>query len=117
MCVLRRPSETAVGFHRKSSLVRKRLSLVHPMHDQWPVCHALISFYSTGFPLDKAVEYADLRKPFLVNDLRAQKWSVDCHSRVPDALARRQGFCESQGLVGSRRVVAFRTCRIMCTAA
>jgi hypothetical protein len=33
----------------------------------------LISFFSDGFPLDKAIAYADLRKPVLVNDLRLQK--------------------------------------------
>jgi hypothetical protein len=38
----------------------------------WPVVDVLISFFSDGFPLDKAIEYADLRRPVLVNDLRFQ---------------------------------------------
>ncbi|PWN34277.1 putative VIP1-actin cytoskeleton organization and biogenesis-related protein [Meira miltonrushii] len=41
--------------------------------ESWPVVDVLISFFSDGFPLDKAIAYADLRKPVLVNDLRLQK--------------------------------------------
>ena len=40
--------------------------------DTWPRCHALISFFSNGFPLHKAEEYAAKFQPFLVNDLRPQ---------------------------------------------
>ncbi|UZJ54458.1 hypothetical protein CBS101457_003778 [Exobasidium rhododendri] len=41
--------------------------------ESWPVVDVLISFFSDGFPLDKAIAYADLRRPVLVNDLRLQK--------------------------------------------
>lgn len=33
----------------------------------------MISFYSTGFPLDKALEYVALNRPFVLNDLETQK--------------------------------------------
>uniref|UniRef100_A0A8D0CSV4 Inositol hexakisphosphate and diphosphoinositol-pentakisphosphate kinase n=1 Tax=Sander lucioperca TaxID=283035 RepID=A0A8D0CSV4_SANLU len=45
--------------------------------DRWPLCDCLISFHSKGFPLDKAVSYAKLRNPLLLNDLNMQYYIQD----------------------------------------
>ncbi|XP_017545706.1 inositol hexakisphosphate and diphosphoinositol-pentakisphosphate kinase 1 isoform X6 [Pygocentrus nattereri] len=45
--------------------------------EKWPVCDCLVSFHSKGFPLDKAVSYAKLRNPLLINDLNMQYFIQD----------------------------------------
>lgn len=53
--------------------------------EEWPFCHALISFHSKGFPLTKAQEYVRLREPFLINDLDRQ-WDIMDRVRVHEIL-------------------------------
>lgn len=40
--------------------------------ENWPIVDCLISFHSKGFPLDKAIQYASLRNPFIINNLTMQ---------------------------------------------
>lgn len=40
--------------------------------EEWPLVDCLISFHSKGFPLDKAIQYAQLRNPFIINNLHMQ---------------------------------------------
>lgn len=44
---------------------------------EWPIVDVLISFFSAGFPLDKAIEYTKLRQPFVINDLESQYTLLD----------------------------------------
>lgn len=55
----------------KPLVFEERVILEEPV-ENWPLCDCLISFHSKGFPLDKAVKYAKLRNPMLVNDLHMQ---------------------------------------------
>lgn len=60
--------------HFELIIFREEVILHEPV-DNWPRCEALISFYSKDFPLRKAQAYAQLRNPFLINDLDKQ-WDI-----------------------------------------
>ncbi|ETV93146.1 hypothetical protein H310_12755 [Aphanomyces invadans] len=60
--------------------------LNHPI-EEWPICEAIFSFYSTGFPLAKAESYVHLRRPVLVNDLSMQHVLFD-RRKVYEVLIR-----------------------------
>ena len=51
----------------------------------------LLSFFSDGFPLDKAIAYHKLRKPFSINDLPMQKilWDRRICLRILDSMSVR----------------------------
>jgi hypothetical protein len=52
---------------------------------EWPKVQVLIAFYSKGYPLQKAKEYVQLHKPFVLNDLDMQGQLKD-RRRVYDLL-------------------------------
>eukprot|EP01040_Poterioochromonas_malhamensis_P002256 gene2256-2398_t len=45
--------------------------------ENWPIVEVLISFYSSKFPTEKALEYVQLRKPYLINDLNEESTLKD----------------------------------------
>lgn len=81
VCAMEKKSESKP---MKEILTRlKEFEYIHPIvfkeevileepNEDWPQCDCLISFHSKGFPLDKAVAYANLHKPFTINDLHLQ---------------------------------------------
>eukprot|EP00794_Sanderia_malayensis_P018719 gene18719-20608_t len=76
-----RPMKEILARLRKSNLLHFEVfqdeMILNEDVENWPVVDCLISFYSTGFPLDKALKYVELRQPFLLNDLKMQYILMD----------------------------------------
>ncbi|CAG7832693.1 unnamed protein product [Allacma fusca] len=55
----------------KTAVFREESVLKLPV-EEWPLCDCLISFHSKGFPLDKAIHYSNLKKPYIINNIDMQ---------------------------------------------
>nr|CCA18114.1 PREDICTED: inositol hexakisphosphate and diphosphoinositolpentakisphosphate kinase 2like isoform 4 putative [Albugo laibachii Nc14] len=71
--------------------------------DKWPICDVLISFYSSGFPLEKADSYCKLHHPILVNDLKMQREMFD--RRKVYAILSRHGIPVPRHAIVNRDIV------------
>ncbi|BFZ18674.1 hypothetical protein BsWGS_21714 [Bradybaena similaris] len=60
------------NFERLQVLVFDEDTILNKPVEEWPEVNGLVSFFSHGFPLEKAIEYKNLRNPFVVNDLEMQ---------------------------------------------
>lgn len=61
-----------VNFIKLKMFSDKFWNLLQSPVEEWPICDCLISFHSKGFPLDKAIQYEKLRKPYVINNLHMQ---------------------------------------------
>ncbi|CAI5741413.1 unnamed protein product [Hyaloperonospora brassicae] len=77
-------------------------TILHRPPHLWPVCDALITFYSTGFPLQKIEEYVRLVRPVLVNELSMQHVLFD--RRKVYALLTRHGIQVPRHIIVNRDV-------------
>ncbi|CAK0799778.1 unnamed protein product [Prorocentrum cordatum] len=69
--------------------------------EAWPhPVEVLISFFSDGFPLDKAEAYVELRKPHVINNLTAQRILLD--RRQVYALLSANGIPHPQAVIVER---------------
>ncbi|ELT90954.1 hypothetical protein CAPTEDRAFT_154121 [Capitella teleta] len=75
--------------HLKIIIFEESVIIGEPV-EKWPMCDCLISFHSSGFPLSKAVRYAELRKPMIVNDLQMQYKIQDSRKAVHDILTEQK---------------------------
>ncbi|TYZ62556.1 hypothetical protein PybrP1_004757 [[Pythium] brassicae (nom. inval.)] len=85
ICVMDRKAQSQPMTEILSRLPRRLVRVVrfgddcilHEPVERWPRCDALIAFFSTGFPLDKAQAYVALRNPVVVNALDPQYLLMD----------------------------------------
>jgi inositol-hexakisphosphate/diphosphoinositol-pentakisphosphate 1-kinase len=54
--------------------------------EEWPVVEVLISFFSKSFPIDKAIQYVELRRPLMLNDLEMDRNVLHDRRRVYEML-------------------------------
>ncbi|KAH9515116.1 Inositol hexakisphosphate and diphosphoinositol-pentakisphosphate kinase 2, partial [Bulinus truncatus] len=60
------------NFERLEVLVFDEETILNKPVEEWPVVNGFVSFFSHGFPLEKAIAYKNLHNPFIVNDLEMQ---------------------------------------------
>ncbi|CDR94502.1 histidine acid phosphatase superfamily protein, putative [Babesia bigemina] len=48
-------------------------TILHLPVTEWPIVECLIAFYSTNFPLEKAIDYVRRYKPIVLNDVERQR--------------------------------------------
>ncbi|KAL0268243.1 UNVERIFIED_CONTAM: hypothetical protein PYX00_010269 [Menopon gallinae] len=77
-------------FEYLKMLVFQEETILKKPVEEWPICDCLISFHSKGFPLDKAMQYANLRNPFIINNLDMQ-YDIQDRRKVY-ALLEREGI-------------------------
>ncbi|TRY63566.1 hypothetical protein TCAL_11569 [Tigriopus californicus] len=59
-------------FEYITTLIFPENVILYEVVEKWPLCDCLIAFHSKGFPLVKAIRYANLRKPYIINNLEMQ---------------------------------------------
>ncbi|XP_041367953.1 inositol hexakisphosphate and diphosphoinositol-pentakisphosphate kinase 2-like isoform X3 [Gigantopelta aegis] len=69
--------ERLTNFEKIEIYVFPESVILNESVENWPVVDVLISFFSFGFPLSKAIEYYNLRKPYAINDLQTQYTLMD----------------------------------------
>lgn len=75
--VKRLTSFSAAGISEFRVVIFEQSVIDNQPIEEWPLCEALIAFYSDGFPLHKAQQYAQLRRPFVFNDMMMQEVLFD----------------------------------------
>ena len=70
-------SFSAAGLREFEIVMFPQDTILEKPVDEWPLCEVLIAFFSAGFPLKKAQEYAALRRPLVFNDLQKQEVLFD----------------------------------------